>query len=136
MRRSHVIILRLVSWAVILAFVATSAWYGFSMHQLFAELRQPGSLSLMCGNVVTDTLCFLLSYAAPAAQVGVAGIVFDVYRSHVRAWPAWLGVVLTWTVTVVLIIFGARYFRDALPGASPLSSHVWWMGSVWRVIGV
>lgn len=131
------IVIRAVSWMLVLAFVAVAAWYGFSVNRLFIEQRQPHAFPVIGGEIVTDPLCRLLNYGFPLASIGVLIIGFDVYRNRSRQWPVWLGGVLTLCVAVALMEFGARYFSDALGGgALPLSSQVWWMGSLWRHIGI
>jgi hypothetical protein len=136
--RHHLLMLLLrgTGWLAILAFVAASARYGMMLHQLDVEEQQSGTASYWCANVVTAPLSQLLRYGAPVAGLGVVALAFDVYRSRGRAWPAWLGGVLTVAVTAALIIFGAQYFRESLSGEPPLSSLIWWMGPLWQVIGV
>ncbi len=114
---------------LVLAFVAAATWYGYCMNRLFIEQSQPHAFPLMGGEIVTDPLCRLLNCGVPLASIGVAGIGVEIYRNRSRRWPVWLGGVLTLCVAIALIVFGARYFREALGGgAMPLSSQVWWMG--------
>jgi hypothetical protein len=134
MLHEYSLLLRGVSWTLILAFVADSGRYGLSMRQLFAYMRQPGSLGVY-GEVITDPLCSLLSWGPPLAGIGVAALAFDAWRNQRRRWPVWLGGILTVSVAVALVVFGARYFQDSLPGAAPLSSQVWWLWPL-KVIGV
>jgi len=110
-------------------------WYGYSMQRLFAEMRE-GSFLPVCSNAMTNPLRLLLSYGAPVAAAGAVTLLHVGHRSRTSLWPARIGIFLTVGTAGALIGFGAELFRSSLPGEPPLSSLIWWMGPVWRFIGV
>lgn len=125
MKKSDAIQWKTGCWILVGSFTAASAWFSWSMHQLFTHLAQPGSSGLMCGNSVTDPLGLILSLA-PFSFAGVAGFVFLRSRRAAGWLPVLASAGLTLICTVALLIFGFRFFRDSLPGLY-LYEIVWWL---------
>ena len=111
-------------WLAVGGFAATSAFFAWSMHLFFAEAARPGSL--MCGNSVTDPLEAILSIGTPISVGGVWGFAC-LARERVVSWKSvFVAGLLTFCCTAGLLVFGFRFYRDALPGFH-LSEIVWWL---------
>jgi len=124
--KAQVIILwKTACWIAVGGFTAASAWYGWGMHQFFAEAARPGS-GLMCGNSVTDPLGAILSFGTPVGLAGLAGFAGLAHRGLAGRWSVVGAAVLALGCTAGLLTFGFRFFRDSLPGFH-LSESVWWL---------
>jgi len=126
MTKSQTIQWKTACWIAVGGFTAASTWFGWNVHQLFSPSAPPGSIGLICGNTVTDPLGAILSSGTPISLAGVAGFVFLSHRGVGSRWSVASAAVLTVACTAALLVFGIRFFRDALPGFE-LSQIVWWL---------
>ena len=118
-------------WIVVAAFVSASVAYGIYVRHVFAEASRPGSLGLMCGNVIIDPLVFVLSYLAPVAGCGVIGLGFLWERGRIEWWRPASAAIVFGVALVFLVAYGVWLFQTMLPGVA-FSDIVWWLRPVWR----
>jgi hypothetical protein len=135
MSKSRAIQLKTICWIAVTGFTASSAWFGWGMHQMSGESAQPDSLGLMCGSSVTNLLGVILSIGAPAGLAALVGFAVLWHRGFANQWSVASAALLAVGCTATLLVFGIRFFRDALPGFY-LSDIVWWLKPFGRVFGV
>ena len=138
MTKSQTIQWKTACWIAVGGFTAASAWFGWSMHQLFSQSAQPGSLGLMCGNSVTDPLGAILSFGTPISLAGVVGFVFLSHRGVGSRWSVVSAAVLTVVCTVALLVFGFRFFSRCLARFPPFTDcmvveTIWHMRERWSM---
>jgi hypothetical protein len=122
-------------WIAVGGFTASSAWFGWGIHQMFTESARHDSMGLMCGNSVTDPLGAILGIGTPAGLVAVVAFAVLSHRGFASRWSVASAALLAFGSAAALLVFGIRFFRDALPGFY-LSDIVWWLKPLGRVFRV
>ncbi len=135
MTASRVIVLKIVSWLVVISFVVASGVFGVWTYQLFTEPVPPGSLGLWCGNTVTEPLGDILSFGSPIGFTGVVPLAILWRRGLATGWSFTSASLLIFVCTIALLVFGIWLFRDVLPGLY-LSDIVWWLRPVGGWFGI
>ena len=116
MTKSQAIQWKTAFWIAVGGFTVASAWFGWGMHQMFAEAARPGAMGLMCGNSVTNPLGAILSLGTPVGVAAVVGFAGLAHRGLARWWSVVSAALLALGCTAGLLVFGIRFFEDSLPG--------------------